>query len=1146
MRRRRKPQRGAMIMKPVELTIQGLNSFRDVQHVDFESLCADGIFGIFGPTGSGKSTILDAVTLALYGTVERAANNTQGILNQLEDQLSVGFTFELAGQKKVRYRAERSYKRKKDGGMRAGSCRLMRLGERTEVLADKERDLTAKVQEILGLTHDDFTRAVVLPQGKFSEFLSLKGNERRQMLQRLFHLEKYGDELTARLKRHADTAKQRLTLISEKETVLGDASKEAVEKLRERLHQVSGELAGKKAVLEKQRFERDEMKQIWDYQEEKKAKAAALQLRLDEQPAVEKKRRLLERNDAAEKILPYLETLTAAEKEYQEADEVSVQAEKCFAASESDEQSKRKVYEKAKKDEEERGPLLSGQKQQLVQGLEIKRRLTRVRSEISADAAALAKLEQDINGCRQSTGREQQHKEELSNKLEQLEQSLQKLEISGERRTAVHKALDEKNAIEQIDSYLKEKRKEWAENQKVWLECSNERERLGGNRKLLNEKGGQLFKRYQTVYNRATVIGGQIRLARTYLKTKREETEKEREAAIRHRLSLDLAAGLRDGEPCPVCGAVHHPHPAAAGKYPDEGSITRLIRFYQKADESLGLQQQETGICLNRLEQQSAAFKTLSPEALHTGSSDGAEAGADFIDWEKTGLKPVLKETELAVREMKQDVLDVGETLDRLSDEARQAETARLSLEAQLNFYEKEKKKIQDAALVRKKEMEERLNRWPDQFPPIDRIQDVYRKMLDSDSKVGKIRTEMTQARQERGVIEQKLTANEDKIHRLEAKWNEIKGRMDGSEKSSARDAAALKALNLAEDDPIEDKLSRLNRLLEQMKENRENSYREWQQSLTVRIEADKQFNNASDRKERAGRSQRSAEERWNERIAHSSFEKREDVLAAHLPEETRIAFNGEIAAFEKEKARLVSDLQSLSEKLKGRSADRGKLAEAEESCSRLTKEVETLSEQYGADARGLEDLEKRHSLFKQLESERRRTQKEADQFEKLQRVFRGNAFVEFVAEEQLQQVCLAASKRLADLTRGRYALEVDESGGFRIRDDGNGGIRRLVSSLSGGETFLTSLALALSLSEQIQLRGNVPLQFFFLDEGFGTLDPDLLDTVVTALEKLHMRRLSIGVISHVPEMRERLPRRLIVEPAQPSGRGSRVRMEVL
>ncbi|HZG77091.1 MAG TPA: DNA exonuclease, partial [Paenibacillus sp.] len=69
-------------------------------------------------------------------------------------------------------------------------------------------------------------------------------------------------------------------------------------------------------------------------------------------------------------------------------------------------------------------------------------------------------------------------------------------------------------------------------------------------------------------------------------------------------------------------------------------------------------------------------------------------------------------------------------------------------------------------------------------------------------------------------------------------------------------------------------------------------------------------------------------------------------------------------------------------------------------------------------------------------------------------------------------------------------------------------------------------------------------LEFFFLDEGFGTLDPELLDNVVTALERLHVERLAVGVISHVPELQARLPRKLVVTPADPMGAGSRVRIE--
>jgi len=162
-----------------------------------------------------------------------------------------------------------------------------------------------------------------------------------------------------------------------------------------------------------------------------------------------------------------------------------------------------------------------------------------------------------------------------------------------------------------------------------------------------------------------------------------------------------------------------------------------------------------------------------------------------------------------------------------------------------------------------------------------------------------------------------------------------------------------------------------------------------------------------------------------------------------------------------------------------------------------------------------------------------------------LQTVLRGNAFVEFIAEEQLIGVALDASAILGKLTKHRYALEVDSSGAFIMRDDANGGVKRPVTTLSGGETFLTSLALALALSSQIQLKGEYPLEFFFLDEGFGTLDSELLEVVMDTLERLHEDNLTVGIISHVPELRNRLARRLIVDPAQPGGRGTRVKIEI-
>ncbi|OJF17856.1 MAG: hypothetical protein A6D91_09815 [Bacillaceae bacterium G1] len=277
-----------------------------------------------------------------------------------------------------------------------------------------------------------------------------------------------------------------------------------------------------------------------------------------------------------------------------------------------------------------------------------------------------------------------------------------------------------------------------------------------------------------------------------------------------------------------------------------------------------------------------------------------------------------------------------------------------------------------------------------------------------------------------------------------------------------------------------------------------------------------------------------------------SDLERPEGVRAALLSPEDMTRHQRRIQAHRDAKKQVAARLQEVEAHLDGKRLT----PEAWEAIQRRHQDAQAAvrqwSEARGAAVEAWKTLQEKHRRFVELEEQKQAWASLHEKYARLQHVFRGNAFVEFMAEEHLIRISRDASQRLKSLTRGRYALEVDSGGGFLIRDDANGGIKRPVSSLSGGETFLTSLALALALSASIQLRGRYPLQFFFLDEGFGTLDHELLDTVVTALERLQGSHMAIGVISHVPELQARLPRRLIVEPAEPGGRGSRVRLEVL
>lgn len=1137
-------------MKPIELTIQGLNSFREVQHIDFETLSADGIFGIFGPTGSGKSTILDAVTLALYGTVERASNNTQGILNQLEDQLSVGFTFELAGAKTDRYRAERSYKRTKDGGLRLGTCRLLRLNGEKEVLADKEKDVTRRIQDILGLTHDDFTRAVVLPQGKFSEFLTLKGNERRKMLQRLFHLEKYGDELLAKLKMHYEAVTRRLEIISEKEALLGDASRQAVDKLRGEYQLLKKEFSETRTRMENYGQERDQIRQVWMLQEEKDRKIKAQHELVALQPDIEDKKRLLKLSDKADKMIPYLEHLIATEKENQEAGVEFARADSLFLKSRTSEEETRGKYATAKQLLEEKEPLLSARRQELVQGQGIRRQLdTGLKERLSA-LTSFNELEKQIQSVNEKINLEVKRKSELGLSLENLEKTLSDIEVPNSQRTMIYQARDGKKAIDAMEDRLKEKRADWKKAQKNFLDNQQALEGEISRQEETVIHAEQWFQQCRRIYNRTENAGSAIRLLLEFVRRKQEEAAQERDLAYKQLLSLNLASGLKDGEPCPVCGAVHHPNPAVRISHPDQEGPDKKITYYRKSEDALIRFQQENNTCGFQLEEQSKNLSAIFPHRPvtdnHSEDQDESSDQVNFAEWESHGIKEALDQAALDIREQKQDIIASGETLTKYIDQARELNQKRISLEANLKIYKESKQKIEDEALNLKHELEKLIAEWPKNFPKPDDVAEIDQKIQNADQEAERIRKQIVEVRVALTKMEQKFKSDQDENARIEAKRNEIRGKLENIRFSLANREQELSLLHLSPDSLVKMMLEELDDELRTLKESREQHYQMWQGALSEFNEADKLRSGAAARLERAKNNLKSAELKWDERMNQSGFATRNAVLSAHMTEEKRGETEKRIESYEKDTVQLASDLRTLSEKLAGQSVTKDQLADAEERYSQLEKSVQQLSERLGASSTALEDITKRNALFEELESGRKTDEKAEGQFEKMQRVFRGNAFVEFVAEEQLQSVCLAASKRLGDLTSGRYALETDEGGGFIIRDNGNGGILRPVSSLSGGETFLTSLALALSLSEQIQLRGNVPLQFFFLDEGFGTLDPELLDTVITALERLHMRKLFIGVISHVPEMRERLPRRLVVEPAEPSGRGSQVSMEYL
>lgn len=233
-------------MRPLRLTIEGFACFRDKQELDFASL---DLFAISGPTGAGKSSLLDAMIFALYGKVPRVGKEYGQCISLGRDRLTVTFEFRVG---------PRSFRITRIGRRRgAGSAQLDEIiegSDETKALADQVRDVDRHVEALLGLGYEAFTQAVVLPQNEFAEFLKSKPADRRKILSSLLRLDVY-----ERMKKRAGEAASKLRVSVEGyERRLaedyGGATPQAIEEHTTKLADVrSGNTERKKAITKAQR-----------------------------------------------------------------------------------------------------------------------------------------------------------------------------------------------------------------------------------------------------------------------------------------------------------------------------------------------------------------------------------------------------------------------------------------------------------------------------------------------------------------------------------------------------------------------------------------------------------------------------------------------------------------------------------------------------------------------------------------------------------------------------------------------------------------------------------------------------------------------------------------------------------------------------
>lgn len=1205
-------------MRPKHLEIEGLQSFAGIQRIDFEELSDTGLFGIFGPTGSGKSTILDAITFALYGRVKRAEGGTQGIINTGCSTARVSFSFTLSkGGTRKTFRVERTYRRKKNSN---NSCepkiaRLLEVTANGDIpLCDKATEVSNYVKDLLGLSNDDFTRAVVLPQNSFQEFLLLNNKDRRAMLERIFYLEEYGQKLEDKLKRKMAGIKSRLDTLSGELKGYGDSTDEALEE---------AEKALKAAISERKRVETELKELETRYNEAREVRGFILELedfnRKEEQHLASKeliddKRALLEKAVKADGLEETILNNRELGVKLDETVRKLSEARERLPETERGLNEARTVYERLASEVKSERPKLAEKRAALSDALILKGEIAAITEKAMTLRNSILQVKAAEDGKTGLIDKETAGYEALVRDVERLRREIEEIKVDPDYRLQIQEGVRLENEITTISGSINELagRKKALENNKAAmdLKLKHVKTEIASLAKALDELDAERQKHAESKpgdknslvksLDRIHGIKGKYdmltfrkkELDRIRINSEKQQvvvSELEKETCLKeearkkagdvleqYRLQYEksaeelksisaylLSKELKEDEPCPVCGSRNHPGPAAVTgdvdisvKEKSAGELKNRLeeaeREYKQAEREALIVAEKLKITSDQLSQETrelesktaefAAEKQLLPEKLRNLDLEQVGQEIEKADAENNKRIIALESWEIKRDEMNGRVKELNDKL----TEKKLAENAVITeLKMNRESVEQLETDIKAASSMLDEAQRRRTaflhkHRIESAGPELERLSKNDRKITLLQDKVNRAQGEAARKRshidrmkEERSLLAEERIRKESEGHGLErqrtdkmTRLEQLTGGMDIEEEIRRIDRT-VEEYSLKE----EDTLQRLKSLEEtynglvmqkSLLENQEKIYSENFENDNMRLQAV---------------------------LAEKGFTDAEKALGSILPRDRQNGLKTEIEEYDRISANIHAQKSLLKKRLNLRNINEEEWNRINGAYMELTaykqecvSNSEVAKNNYGS-------LSKRHARWTELN----RVYNEINhkyglygQVHKLLKAEHGkdNSFIDYIAEERLRYVAANASVTLGVMTKHRYVLELDAEAGFIIRDQANGGAHRMIRSLSGGETFLASLSLALALSEHIQLKGQSPLEFFFLDEGFGMLDQDLLDTVIDSLERLSCKERIIGLISHVPELKSRIGRRLIVEPATPRGNGSKVVVE--
>ena len=992
-------------MKPLRVEMKAFGPYPGTQEVDFRPLDKAGLFLIYGPTGAGKTTILDAMAFALYGRTssERAGEQMRCQYADGGTETEVTFEFSVRSDVYKAWRKPRQTRLKKKGEGLTEAMAEAGLWNVTagELIASSPSDMEEEVKKLIGFEVDQFKQVILLPQGKFDELLSAKSERREELLQIIFGTaiyERIQDRLRERcgeLKSRREGVLQRQSgVLSQYDVKDAGALEGLMKELRTGISGLQEEIKDLKksheaADLAFRQAEKEEL--LFRELEEAQRGLAGIESR---KPDMEKTRLRHERADKASRLEDKV-------GQFKSQDKIRVRRQADIEAAE-------KELEKAEKELGTATTALASAKEKAKELPALRTneaQLKNIRPKVlglEETKGSLTQAAEDVKAAKASFGESTRKVKALRTEIEDGRVRLEKARASAARLEAVNHKLKEserthKDLVKQseIDASLKDARTTLSQAQ-------DEKKSLGERHRLVNAKAEKA------------------------------------EGLWLQSSAFNLAKSLKRGEACPVCGSPEHPHPA--DKMPKGLVVT---------DKEL------------------AALRESLKEA-----ADGLSVASD----KEREARATVERLEEKLRELDESIpkgiipAGLAREIDRLKEEERACRQAATEIK-QLEAAEKKAKESLDSE-------EEALA--------------VADKALRAaDNKEAGLREKLSERMADIG-------PGQDNIKSLDSSIEKLLTKIDSLERLLV---AAQKALQDAE--------TKRAQVEERLKKARE-----------TRSEAGSQFTEASDRLALA--------------LKAEGFARIEDVERALLKRVDLDLLAQKIRSFEKDEAANKKQLEAAAAKTKD--IKRPNLPKIKREREEASRSLSNKRERLAGEKTRLEGMTEALKLLGKLVEELEEIDAEYTLVARLSDAANGKnslkiSFQRYVLAALFEDVLRAANERLRMMSEGRYELlrsaDVRDrrfQGGLELDvADSYSGEKRSVKTLSGGETFLASLALALGLADVVQAQsGGVKLDSMFIDEGFGSLDADSLDHAIQTIVSLKQPGRLVGVISHVEGLKER------------------------